>query len=375
MAECVLTLGSSEEQSLRASVTITVLMETAGLLSDTKLKEEEEINRLETALNLAKEKNRNTVMKKNTLDIDIAAAVKTVEVRRSAYKIWPDHFTLSMITAAPLLHISPNFLHTLHRTSYTFNPIFFNKQTLQEDLKAATNQKSSLLSSLQKIEKDSAQLTVKSSKSAQEKVSKGNEMERQTSLRTSLERRNTQLDAKRRALENTLIILEKERDAKESETFLERIRILQKKKDTEEKAFAANQKLLAEYREITNMESSIRSREREVEVMEQERNRLIKQVALEREKAEQEKLSDTEIKSRETTRSNSDLDGSSSTSTDSPPPNQKLNPFSTKEKYGNKAIAPTTTSKKFTDSAQKKSSTWRSMRDPSDFQNYNNFYF
>lgn len=85
MAECVLTLGSSEEQSLRASVTITVLMETAGLLSDTKLKEEEEINRLETALNLAKEKNRNTVMKKNTLDIDIAAAVKTVEVRRSAY--------------------------------------------------------------------------------------------------------------------------------------------------------------------------------------------------------------------------------------------------------------------------------------------------
>jgi hypothetical protein len=96
MAECLLTLGSSEEQSLRASVTITVLMETAGLLSDTQLKEEEEINRLETSLNIAKEKNRNTVMKKNALDIDIAAAVKTVEVRKSTYELMLDHWTHRM---------------------------------------------------------------------------------------------------------------------------------------------------------------------------------------------------------------------------------------------------------------------------------------
>ena len=80
MSECLLTLGGSEEQSLRASVTITVLMETATLLSDSKVREEEEINRLETALLVAKEKNKNTIAKKVALDIDISAAVKAVEV-------------------------------------------------------------------------------------------------------------------------------------------------------------------------------------------------------------------------------------------------------------------------------------------------------
>jgi hypothetical protein len=240
-------------------------------------------------------------------------------------------------------------------------------------LKAATYQKSSLLSALQQIEIDSAQLSEKSSKSAQEKIVKDVEMERQAFLRSSLERRNTQLDAKRRALESTLTILEKERAAKENETFLERIRILQKKKETEEKA-NASQRLLAEYAEIANMESSIRSREREVELMEQERNRLMKQVALEREKALQEKTRDVEIKSIEIPQPNSDLNESSSstsTSTDSVPPNQKVNPFSAKEKYSDKA--PTTTSQEFTASSQK--NTWRSTRDTSDFLNYNNFYF
>ena len=170
-----------------------------------------------------------------------------------------------------------------------------------------------------------------------------------------------------------MTILEKDRAAKDSEAFLERMRILQKKKETEDKALAS-QKLLDEYAEIANMESSIRSREREVELMEQERNRLIKQVALERERAAQEKVPEIEVVSKDITRSNSELTESPSSSTDSTP-HQKMNPFYAKEKYNDKAAAPTTTSQKFTTSTQKEAPTWRSTRDTSDFLNYNNFYF
>lgn len=72
---------SKEEEYARQTVTVAGLLVTAGLLSEARSIEDDEINRLEALLTLAKEKNRNTVIKQTTLDINISAETRTKEVK------------------------------------------------------------------------------------------------------------------------------------------------------------------------------------------------------------------------------------------------------------------------------------------------------
>ena len=55
-------------------------MESSALLSETRAVEEEEIARLELALQAARDKNRNSLIKQTTLDINISAEKRAVEV-------------------------------------------------------------------------------------------------------------------------------------------------------------------------------------------------------------------------------------------------------------------------------------------------------
>ena len=56
------------------------MIESSASLSETRDKEEEEIARLELALQAARDKNRNTLIKQTTLDINISAEKRAVEV-------------------------------------------------------------------------------------------------------------------------------------------------------------------------------------------------------------------------------------------------------------------------------------------------------
>ena len=72
---------SKEEEYSRQTASVAGLLATAALLSESRSVEDEEISRLEALLTLAKEKNRNTVIKQTTLDINISAETRTKEVR------------------------------------------------------------------------------------------------------------------------------------------------------------------------------------------------------------------------------------------------------------------------------------------------------
>ena len=71
-----------EEKYLQSKNTIASLLETSVLLSEVKKVEEEEIKRLEMSLQLAKEKNRNTIMKQATVDATLLMESKNSEVRQ-----------------------------------------------------------------------------------------------------------------------------------------------------------------------------------------------------------------------------------------------------------------------------------------------------
>ena len=73
--------NSKEEEYARQTASVAGLLVTAALLSEARSIEDEEISRLEALLTLAKEKNRNTVIKQTTLDINISAETRTKEVR------------------------------------------------------------------------------------------------------------------------------------------------------------------------------------------------------------------------------------------------------------------------------------------------------
>ena len=71
-----------QEKCAKSIATISALMESSALLSETREKEEEEIARLELALQAARDKNRNSLIKQTTLDINISAEKRAVEVSR-----------------------------------------------------------------------------------------------------------------------------------------------------------------------------------------------------------------------------------------------------------------------------------------------------
>ena len=68
------------EKYLQSKSTIASLLETSVILSEAKKIEDEEIVRLERALQMAREKNVNTVMKLATVDVALSNENKASEV-------------------------------------------------------------------------------------------------------------------------------------------------------------------------------------------------------------------------------------------------------------------------------------------------------
>jgi putative ribosome biogenesis GTPase RsgA len=71
-----------EEKYLQSKSTIASLLETSIILSEAKKLEDEEIIRLERALQMAREKNVNTVMKLATVDVALSSENKASEVHQ-----------------------------------------------------------------------------------------------------------------------------------------------------------------------------------------------------------------------------------------------------------------------------------------------------
>ena len=69
-----------EEKYLQSKSTIASLLETSVILSEARKIEDEEIVRLERALQMAREKNVNTVMKLATVDVALSNENKASEV-------------------------------------------------------------------------------------------------------------------------------------------------------------------------------------------------------------------------------------------------------------------------------------------------------
>jgi putative ribosome biogenesis GTPase RsgA len=69
-----------EEKYLQSKSTIASLLETSIILNEAKRVEDEEIIRLERALQMAKEKNINTVMKLATVDVALTNENEASEV-------------------------------------------------------------------------------------------------------------------------------------------------------------------------------------------------------------------------------------------------------------------------------------------------------
>lgn len=65
---------------MKSVASVAALMESSALLSETREKEEEEIAKLELALQAARDRNRNTLIKQTTLDINISTERRAVEV-------------------------------------------------------------------------------------------------------------------------------------------------------------------------------------------------------------------------------------------------------------------------------------------------------
>ena len=100
---------SKEEECIKQAAVVATLMEGAFVLRESRSAEEDEISRLEAVLSLAKERNRNTLIKQTTLDIKISTENRTKEVRTIMTCIHPltSHYYFLVIcifiTSADLL--------------------------------------------------------------------------------------------------------------------------------------------------------------------------------------------------------------------------------------------------------------------------------
>lgn len=233
-------------------------------------------------------------------------------------------------------------------------------------------EKTAFLESYNSIEQDISRLTTECSRAAEEKEQTVSAVERQIFLRTSLERKNNQLDTKKLTLQETLKTLEAEWAIKEYEANAEKNRILQKRKEAEDK-ITEDKRIAKEIAQIAEMESSIRRREREMMLMEQERNLLINLEEMEREKAREKEILEILKRSEEIAQANSKKNYSSA-SPPPPPPHQRLNPFSRKEKYDMKKNIQVETAQKIDFFEKKKTSSWVSSRKTEEYVRFDDFY-
>lgn len=220
------------------------------------------------------------------------------------------------------------------------------------------------------VEKELERLRVKSAKSAKETIEKASAAEKISYQRQSLERKNAQLNVKKDGLESSLKNLEKEWNAKESETAYEKNRISQKKKDAEEK-INERKRIERDLAEIAEMEYSIRKREKEVELMELERNQLVQQEKIEREKLREDEIIGILKRADDIAAQNLNKN-----TTTPPPPSQSKNPFSRKEKYvkQTKNNIANENVQKLEILERKRMAEWMAQRKAEEYVNYDDFY-
>lgn len=235
--------------------------------------------------------------------------------------------------------------------------------------------KAAFLKSLNSIEADVSRLTVERTRASEEKEETVNAVDQQTNLRTSLERKNNQLDTKKVTLMATLKTLEAEWALKEDETNTEKNRIFQKRKDAEDKLIE-DRRIAAKMAQIAEMESRLRRREKEIALMEEERNLLISLEEMDREEAREKEIFEILKRSDEIAEANSKMNDSSASPpppTPLPTPHQRLNPFSKNEKYEVKRNnqGETSPKKKFD---KKKASSWVSSNEAEEHIRFDDFY-
>ena len=188
-----------------------------------------------------------------------------------------------------------------------------------------TKQKIELQESYDAVEKERELLTEKTAKCARDLIEKKITKDKVNYEKLSLLRKNVQLNVKKEGLEVSLNRLEKEWTVKESETAFEKNRIFEKRKDAEEK-IADKKRNERDLAEIAEMEYSIRKREKEVELMEIERNQLVQQEKLEREKIREDEINEI-LKRADDIASQNNKTTTMPPPSSPPPPNYKMNPF------------------------------------------------
>lgn len=238
--------------------------------------------------------------------------------------------------------------------------------------------KTAFLKALNSIEADVSRLTIESTRASVEKEETENAVEQQTNVRTSLERKNNQLDTKKVTLVATLKTLEAEWALKEEEAKSEKNRLIQKRKDAEEKIIE-DRRIATKLAQIAEMEASLRRREKEIMLMEEERNLLISLEEMEREEAREKEILEILKRSEEIAEANSKKNDSSASPpppTQLPTPHQRLNSFSKNEektkfdmKKNNQAETPP--KKKFD---KKKASSWISSTETEEHIRFDDFY-
>ena len=270
------------------------------------------------------------------------------------------------------------FFIPLRNLFFYFPPffLFLKLQVLEAFFVVASTEKIRQTEALVEIERDCEALIIKSAQSTRDMLEKSVVAEKQTYLRTSLERKNAQLNMKKNELGIQLRNLESEWSVKENDANFERNRILQKKKEAADKIIE-NKRIENDLEEIREMESNIRRREREVEMMEIERNRLVQLENIEREKLREDEISEILKRADDISTKNSNTNTNTTTPPNTFPGKQKSsNPFSRKEKYvyKKKEEVVVDINKKVETLELKKKEEYMFKRSNNDYLNLENFY-
>jgi hypothetical protein len=237
------------------------------------------------------------------------------------------------------------------------------------DFEKATELKNTFLASYAQVDVEVLGLTVKYSITTRDKMEGIAESEKQNSIKTSLERRKNQLTAKKTSLMDTLVTLEAEWNLREGETASAKEKILRKRKISEDK-ITEDRRIATEIAEIAEMQYILRKREKELEMMELERMRLVKLEALENEKARAKEILEILKRTEDIADANSKRNLTFSSPPPSPP-HQRLNPFSRKEKYDSRKIVE---NPKKIGIEKRKMSIWTTQKTPVNYAQFEDFY-
>jgi len=225
-----------ESEWLRSSEIVTSLVQSGLALWEARVKEDEEISRLEVLLSQAHSRSRKILIKQTTLDISVSAENRTNEALK------------------------------------------FDYDSLTSDVARS-------LSSYESMRSEIKDTQIKASDLQREETAIN--LQKQNYLVINLGKKRSQLLEKQEELKEVLKNVQQEYDLKDQSMMLESKRLLE---STVESYEANKIRMENDYKEIEEMELSIKQRERDVELMELERDRLINQEKQELENIQHEAI-------------------------------------------------------------------------------------